>query len=143
MEERLKAKLKIFLGIVFELINNLPQEEERKRVILDLVNRLAPMNIIHKIKGVPECSKAGEQPWDGIIVDHTSFQFELEESRKYAFKMIDSISPTERRKLLVGIREVVWDFHNLVKTMIEPIIGKGNGETNSFHTYEESTQKIL
>ncbi len=143
MEERLKAKLKIFLGVVFELVNNLPQEEERKRIILDLVDRLAPMNIIHQIRGAPAFSGAGAQSWDGIIVDHTVFQFKLEESRKYAFKVIDSISPSERKQLLAGIREVVWDFHNLVKTMIEPIIGEENEETASPNTFEESTQKTL
>ncbi len=143
MEERLKTKLKIFLGAIFELINNLPQEEERKRIILDLIDRLAPMNIIHQIRGAPECSKAGEQLCDGIVVDHTAFQFKLEESRKYAFKMIDSISPSERRQLLAGIREVVWDFHNLVKTMIEPIIGEESEETIPPHTFKESIQKTL
>jgi len=128
MEEKLKAKLKIFLGVVFELVNNLPQEEDRKRVILDLVDRLAPMNIIHQLRGVQAYSRAKVQLWDGIIVDHITLQFKLEESRKYAFKVIDSISPGERRQLLAGIREVVWDFHNLVKTMIEPFNGEENEE---------------
>jgi len=143
MEERLKAKLKIFLGTIFELINNLPQEEERKRILLDLVDRLVPMNIIHQVRDAPAFSGAGAQPWDGIIVDHITFKFKLEESRKYAFKVIDSISPGERKQLLAGIREVVWDFHNLVKTMIEPVIGEENEEALPPHTFKESIQKTL
>ena len=128
MEEKLKAKLKIFLGVVFELVNSLPQEEERKRIVLDLVDRLAPMNIIHQLERVPEYGGVEAQLWDGIIVDHIASRFKLDESRKHAFKVIDSISPGERRQLLAGIREVVWDFHNLVKTMIEPFIGEENEE---------------
>ncbi|TET12585.1 hypothetical protein E3J84_01325 [Candidatus Aerophobetes bacterium] len=143
MEERLKAKLKIFLGAIFELVNNIPQEEERKRILLDLVDRLVPMNIIHQVRDVPAFSGAGAQPWDGIIVDHITFKFKLEESRKYAFKVIDSISPGERKQLLAGIREVVWDFHNLVKTMIEPVIGEENEEALPPHTFKESIQKTL
>ncbi len=137
MEERLTSKLKIFLGLVFELINNLPQEEERKRIILDLVDRLAPMNIVYQIKGGQKLTGVGGQPGDGIIVDHTTFQFKLAESRKYAFKMIDSISPSERRQLLAGIRELVWDFHRLVKTMIEPLIEEESEDALNSHTFHE------
>jgi len=143
MEERLKGKLKIFLGVVFELINNLPQQEERKRIIIDLVGRLTPLNIIHQIRGVQICGGVEVQSWDGIIVDHTTFRFKLEESRKYAFKVIDSISLSERKQLLAGIREVVWDFHNLVKTMIEPLIEEESDETIPSHTFKESIQKTL
>jgi hypothetical protein len=140
MEDRLTSKLKIFLGLVFELINNLPQEEERKRIILDLVDRLAPMNIVHQTKGVPKFTGVGGQPWDGIIVDHNTFQFKLAESRKHAFKMIDSISPSERRQLLAGIREVVWDFHRLVKTMIEPLIEEESEDASKPHAFLEDMQ---
>jgi hypothetical protein len=140
MEDRLISKLKIFLGIVFELVNNLPQEEERKRIILYLVDRLAPMNIIHQTSGFPAFAGVGEQTLDGIIVDHTTFQFKLAESRKHAFKVIDSISPSERRKLLAGIREVVWDFHHLVKTMIEPLIEEESEDAPKPHNSLEDMQ---
>lgn len=140
MEDRLISKLKIFLGIVFELINNLPQEEERKRIILDLVDRLAPMNIIHQVRGFPAFAGVGKQTCDGIIVDHTTFQFKLVESRKHAFRVIDGISPSERRQLLAGIREVVWDFHHLVKTMIGPLIEEESEDAPKPHTFLEDMQ---
>ena len=112
----------MFLGAVLEIVNNLPQEEERKRIISDLVDKLAPMNIIHQIGGAQTFAGAGVQFRNGIVVDHVAQQFKLEESTKYAFEVIDNISHNERKQMLAGVREIVWDFHNLVKVMIEPFI---------------------
>ena len=117
MEDKLKNKVKSFLTITFYVVNRLPDEVERKRIILDLADKLTPMKIVHKIGDAGISDDADFDSDDGIIVDHTVLQFKLEESFKHAFGVIDRISDSERRKLLNGIREVVWDFHNLVKTI--------------------------
>lgn len=122
MEERLKHKLKTFLATTLHTVNNIPQDDDRKRIVLDLSGKLTPMNIIHKM-GIAKSYDGSEIQLDdggGIVVDHSTFQFDFEESRDHAFKVIDSISHSERRRLLYAIREVVWDFHNLVAKMIEP-----------------------
>lgn len=120
--ERLRAKLRSVIALTFSIVNKLPMEDERKRIIMNLADRLTPMTIVHRIENIERDELKNFATKDAVIIDHEKMQFELEESVLHAFKVIDRLSNAERARLLSSIREVVWDFHNLVRNMVAPML---------------------
>ena len=115
MENKLKNKLRNFISLTFNIVNKLPQDEDRKKIVLELAEKLAPMKVIYHQENT-DIQYIGT----GIIIDHRTFQFKLEESLAYVFQVIENLSTSEGIKLLYAIREVVWEFYKLVEIMIEP-----------------------